>query len=60
MTNKGYLGSAQVDWARIGNDTAAYFQNIITQFSSQHIFGVLGIPATSGLAIGIIAGVARR
>jgi hypothetical protein len=60
MSNKGYLGNAQVDWTRIGNDTAVYFQNIVTFFSSQHIFGVLGIPATSGLAVGIIAGVARR
>jgi uncharacterized membrane protein (Fun14 family) len=59
MSNKGYLGG-QIDWTRIGNDTAAYFQSLITQFSSQHILGVLGIPATSGLAVGIIAGVARR
>jgi hypothetical protein len=60
MSNKGYLGNAQIDWTRIGNDTATYFQSIITQFSSQHILEVLGIPFTSGLAVGINAGVVRR
>lgn len=48
MANKGYLGNAQIDWTRIGNDTAASFQGLYTQFSSQHVFGALGIPATSG------------
>jgi hypothetical protein len=59
MANKGYLGNAQMDWTRIGNDTAASFQSLVTQFSSQHIFGVLGIPATSGLAIGVLAGLIK-
>jgi hypothetical protein len=29
------------------------------QVSSSHIFGTLGIPATSGLAIGLMAGLAK-
>jgi uncharacterized membrane protein (Fun14 family) len=60
MSNKGYLGNAQIDWTRIGNDTAVSLQNLVAQFSNQHIFGVLGIPATSGLAIGMMAGLAKR
>jgi uncharacterized membrane protein (Fun14 family) len=60
MANKGYLGNVQIDWTRIGNDTAVSLQNLVAQFSNQHIFGVLGIPATSGLAIGVIAGLAKR
>jgi uncharacterized membrane protein (Fun14 family) len=59
MSHKGYLGNAQIDWTHIGNDTAAWFQNLVVHFSNQHIFGVLGIPATSGLAIGVIAGLAK-
>jgi uncharacterized membrane protein (Fun14 family) len=60
MSNKWYLGNAQIDWTRIGNDTAVSLQNLVAQFSNQHIFGLLGIPATSGLAIGVIAGLAKR
>jgi hypothetical protein len=39
----------QVDWNGVGNDTMAWFQSLSAQVSSSHIFGTLGIPATSGL-----------
>jgi uncharacterized membrane protein (Fun14 family) len=42
-----------VDWSRVGNDTMVGFQSLSAQVSSSHIFGTLGIPATSGLAIGL-------
>ena len=35
------------------------FQSLYAQGSSSHIFGTLGIPATSGLAIGLAAGVLK-
>jgi uncharacterized membrane protein (Fun14 family) len=60
MSHKGYLGNAQIGWTRIENDTAVSLQNLVAQFSNQHIFGLLGIPVTSGLAIGVIAGLAKR
>jgi uncharacterized membrane protein (Fun14 family) len=41
----------QIDWSRVGNDTMAWFQSPSAQVSSSHIFGALGIPATSGLAV---------
>jgi len=49
----------QVDWNRVGNDTVTWFQSFYAQVSSSHIFGTLGIPATSGLAIGLVAGLAK-
>ena len=49
----------QIDWNRVGNDTMAWFQSLYAQGSSSHIFGTLGIPATSGLAIGLAAGLAK-
>jgi uncharacterized membrane protein (Fun14 family) len=49
----------QIDWNRVGNDTMAWFQSLSAQVSSSHIFGTLGIPATSGLAIGLVAGLAK-
>ena len=49
----------EVDWNRVGNDTLAWFQSLSAQVSSSHIFGTLGIPATSGLAIGLVAGLAK-
>jgi uncharacterized membrane protein (Fun14 family) len=60
MSNKGYLGNVQIDWTCIGNDTAVSLHNLVAQFSNQHIFGLLGIPATSGLAIGVLARLAKR
>jgi hypothetical protein len=51
MSHKGYLGvgGGQINWDRIGTDTAVWFQSLTAHFSNQHIFSVLGIPATSGL-----------
>jgi uncharacterized membrane protein (Fun14 family) len=60
MAHKGYLGAqSQIDWTRIGADTAAWFQSVAAHFSNQHIFSVLGIPATSGLAMGVVAGLIK-
>jgi uncharacterized membrane protein (Fun14 family) len=58
MQARQYIQS-QVDWNRMGNDTMAWFQSLSAQVSSSHIFGTLGIPATSGLAIGLLAGLAK-
>ncbi|MGA9154555.1 MAG: hypothetical protein WBZ36_28555 [Candidatus Nitrosopolaris sp.] len=43
----------------VGNDTMAWFQSLSSQVSSLHIFGTLGIPTTGGLAIGLVAGLAK-
>jgi uncharacterized membrane protein (Fun14 family) len=59
MAHKGYVGNTEINWDRIGTDTMTWFQSVAAQFSNQHIFGVLGIPATSGLAIGLVAGLAK-
>ena len=58
MQARQYI-QGQVDWNRMGNDTMASFQSFSAQVSSSHIFGALGIPATSGLAIGLMAGLAK-
>jgi uncharacterized membrane protein (Fun14 family) len=58
MQARQYI-QGQVDWNRVGNDTLAWFQSHSAQVSSWHIFGTLGIPATSGLAIGLVAGLAK-
>ena len=58
MQARQYI-QGQVDWNRVGNDTIAWFQLLSTQVSSLHIFGTLGIRATSGLAIGLVAGLAK-
>jgi hypothetical protein len=50
----------QVDWnTRVGNDAILWLQSLSAQVSSSHIFGTLGIPATGGLAIGLVAGLAK-
>jgi uncharacterized membrane protein (Fun14 family) len=49
----------QVDWNRVASDTIAWFQSLSAQVSSSHILVTLGIPATSGLAIGLVAGLAK-
>jgi uncharacterized membrane protein (Fun14 family) len=49
----------QVDWNRVGNDAILWLQSLSAQVSSSHIFGTLGIPTTSGLAIGLVAGLAK-
>jgi uncharacterized membrane protein (Fun14 family) len=58
MQARQYI-QGQVDWNRVGNDSMAWFQSLSAQASSSHIFGALGIPATSGLAIGLVAGLAK-
>src|SRR5499433_1510477 len=58
MQGRQYI-QGQVDWNRVGNDTMIWFQSLSAQASSSHIFGTLGIPATSGLAIGLAAGLAK-
>jgi uncharacterized membrane protein (Fun14 family) len=58
MQARQYI-QGQVDWSRVGNDTMTWFQSLSAQVSSSHIFGTLGIPATSGLAIGLVAGLAK-
>ena len=50
----GYL--SQVNWDHIGADTMAGLQGLVVQFSNSHIFATLGIPATGGLEVGLIAG----
>ena len=58
MQARQYI-QGQVDWSRVGNDTMLWLQSFSSQFSSSHIFGTMGIPATSGLAIGLVAGLAK-
>ena len=58
MQARQYI-QGQVDWNRVGNDTLAWFQSLSAQVSGSHIFVTLGIPATSGLAIGLVAGLAK-
>jgi uncharacterized membrane protein (Fun14 family) len=58
MQARQYI-QGRVDWNRVGNDTMSWFQSLSTQVSSSHTFGTLGIPATSGLAIGLVAGLAK-
>ena len=55
----GQYIQGQVDWNRVGNDTMVWLQSLSAQVSSSHIFATLGIPATSGLAIGLAAGLAK-
>ena len=58
MQARQYI-QGQVDWNRVGNDTVAWLQSLSAQVSSSHIFRALGIPASSGLAIGFVAGLAK-
>ena len=58
MQARQYI-QGEIDWNRVGNDTMAWFQSFFGQVSSSHIFGTLGIPATSGLAIGLMAGLTK-
>jgi uncharacterized membrane protein (Fun14 family) len=58
MQARQYI-QGQVDWSRVGNDTMVWLQSLSAQVSSPHILGTSGIPATSGLAIGLVAGLAK-
>ncbi len=58
MSAHNYI-HGNVDWAKIGNDTASYAQHTITQLDLSCLHGVvhsLGIPITSGLGVGLLAG----
>ncbi|MGA9152328.1 MAG: hypothetical protein WBZ36_17265 [Candidatus Nitrosopolaris sp.] len=43
----------------MGNESIVWLQSLYAQASNSHIFGTLGIPVTSGLAIGLVAGLAK-
>ena len=58
MQARQYI-QGQVDWNRVGNDSMVWLQSLSAQVSSSHIFVTLGIPATSGLAIGLVAGLTK-
>jgi hypothetical protein len=58
MQARQYM-QGQVDWNKVGNDIMVWLQSLTAQASSSHIFGTLGIPATSGLAIGLVAGLVK-
>jgi len=58
MQARQYI-QGHIDWNRVGNDIMVWLQSYSAQVSSSHIFGTLGIPATSGLAIGLVAGLAK-
>jgi uncharacterized membrane protein (Fun14 family) len=58
MQARQYI-QGQVDWNRVGNDSIVWLQSLSAQVSSSHIYGTLGIPTTSGLAIGLVAGLAK-
>jgi uncharacterized membrane protein (Fun14 family) len=58
MQSRQYI-QGQIDWNRVGNDAMASFQSLSAHASGSHILSILGIPATSGLAIGLAAGLAK-
>jgi hypothetical protein len=58
MEARQYI-QGQVDWSRVGNETMTWFQSLSAQVSGPHIFGTLGILSTSGVAIGLAAGLAK-
>jgi hypothetical protein len=58
MQARQYI-QGQIDWNRVGSDALASFQSLSAQVSGPHIFATLGITATSGLAIGLAAGLAK-
>ena len=50
----------QVDWnTRVGNDAILWLNHFLLKFPVRIYFGTLGIPATGGLAIGLVAGLAK-
>jgi uncharacterized membrane protein (Fun14 family) len=55
-----YVGA--VNWDKLGNDTSVQVQHwgSNVDFSNAHsVFNTLGIPVTSGLGIGLVAGFVR-
>jgi len=60
MANNGYISGVKFD--KLGNDISSYGQHLATQidFNNLHgLFHYLGVPTTSGLAIGALAGFLR-
>jgi len=58
LVSRGFIHGT-VDWTKLGNHAANYGQHILTQVnltSAHSILGTLGIPVTSGLGIGLLAG----
>src|SRR5215467_9327072 len=60
MTNNGYIQG--VKWDKLGNDISSYGQHLASQIDFNNLSGVfhyLGVPMTSGLAIGGLVGFLR-
>ena len=60
MANNGYIQG--VKWDKLGNDASSYVQHLATQFNFNNLSGIfhyLGVPMTSGLAVGTLAGFIR-
>lgn len=60
LSNNGYIGKVQ--WDKLGNDIYTTGQHLPTQLdltNLQRVFHTLGIPLTSGLAVGMIIGFMR-
>lgn len=61
MWQNGYI-NGKIDWDKLGNNIASYGQRIASQFdftNLHNVFHYLGIPVTSGFAVGMIAGFVR-
>jgi hypothetical protein len=57
MSQNGYIGG--VNWDKLGTDIASYSQHTATQLDFNEIIHSLGIPVTSGLGIGLAAGLIK-
>jgi uncharacterized membrane protein (Fun14 family) len=56
----GYVGA--VNWDKLGNDTSTQVQHWVGSVdlsNAPSVFNTLGIPVTSGLGIGLVAGFVR-
>jgi|SRR5215469_16641390 len=61
MSQNGYI-RGPIGWDKMGNDIASYSQHLATHFhiaNIQNVFHFLGIPMTSGLSVGALAGFLR-
>ena len=59
MANNGYIQGVKWGLDKLGNDISQYGQLLGTQIDFNNLHGVfhyLGIPMTSGLAIGALVG----
>jgi len=55
MSQNGYI-HGPVNWDKLGTDISSYGQHLIGTTNIHDAFHFLGIPMTSGLGIGLIAG----